>query len=104
MDQFENFSTISCTKSKLKGGQFDEKNANSCILGPILWAILDTLGGGGLPISPELSDFEIYEQFPTQNPNSNWGPFYEKNCQLMYLRPHFGGHFEKWGVCQSALN
>ena len=32
------------------------------------------------------------------------GPFYEKNCQLMYLRPHFGGRFEKWGVCQSALN
>ena len=30
MDQFEIFSTISCTKSKLKGGQFYEKNANSC--------------------------------------------------------------------------
>ena len=44
MDKFENFSTISCSKSKLKGGQFNEKNANSCILGPILWAVLDILG------------------------------------------------------------
>lgn len=50
MDQFENFSIIYCTKSKLKGGQFYEKNANSCILGPILWAVLDILGG--LPIGP----------------------------------------------------
>ena len=32
------------------------------------------------------------------------GPFYEKNCQLMYLRPHFAGRFEKWGVCRSAQN
>ena len=45
MDQFENFSIIYCTKSKLKGGQFYEKNANSCILGPILWAVLDILRG-----------------------------------------------------------
>ena len=28
-DQFENFSIIYCTKSKLKGGQFYEKNAIS---------------------------------------------------------------------------
>ncbi len=68
MDQFENFSSISCTKSKLKGGQFNEKNAYSCILEPILWAVLDILEG--LPIGPELSNFEIYEQFTTQNPNS----------------------------------
>ena len=27
-----------------------------------------------------------------------------KNCQLMFLRPHFGGCFEKWGVCKSAQN
>lgn len=32
------------------------------------------------------------------------GPFYEKNCQLMYLRPHFAGRFDKRGVCQSANN
>ena len=51
MDRFENFSTISPTKSKFKGG-----------------------------------------------------PFYEKNSQLTYLRPHFGGRFEIWGVCQSGQN
>ena len=55
MDQVENFSTISCTKSKLKGGQFYEINANSCILGPILWAILDILGAGGVCLSAQNS-------------------------------------------------
>ena len=39
----------------MKGGQLIEKNANSFILGPILWIILDILGG--LAISLELSNF-----------------------------------------------
>ena len=76
MDQFENFSIIYCTKSKLKGGQFNEKNANSCILGPILWAVLDILGG--LPIGPQSTDLKNFEQFPTQNPNSNGVCFMQK--------------------------
>ena len=45
MDKFENFSITYCTKSKLKEGQFNEKNANSCIFGPILWAFLTYWGG-----------------------------------------------------------
>ena len=76
MDQFENFSIIYCTKSKLKGGQFNEKNANSCILGPILWAVLDILGG--LPIGPQSTDLKNFEQFPTQNPNSKGVCFMKK--------------------------
>ena len=51
----------------MKGGQLIEKNANSFILGPILWVILDILGG--LAISPELSNFKIFEQFLAQNKN-----------------------------------
>ena len=43
MDKFENISIIYCTKSKLKGGQFNEKNANSCILGPMLFHKTDPL-------------------------------------------------------------
>ena len=122
-----------------------KKIANSCIWGPILWAVLDILGG--LPIGPELSNFKIFELFPTQNPNSkgvrfmkkianscilgpilravlknggsaNWprmdrfekfstfsytkselkgGLFYERNCQLMYLGPYSAGRFGQMG-------
>ena len=75
-EQIENFSIIYCTKSKLKGGQFVEKNANSCILGPILWAVLDILGG--LPIGPQSTDLKNFEQFPTQNPNSKGVCFMQK--------------------------
>ena len=43
------------------------------ILGPILWAISDILGG--LPISPGQNSpiLKFFEQFPTQNPNSKGG-------------------------------
>ena len=34
MDKFENFSTISCSKSKLKGGQFNEKKCQLLYFGP----------------------------------------------------------------------
>ena len=47
MDNFENFSIIYSSKSKLKGGQFFEKHVNSCILGPILCTVLDIVGEGG---------------------------------------------------------
>ena len=53
-----------------------QKNANSCILGPILWAVLDTFGGP--PIGPQLTDLKIFEQFPTQNPNSKGVRFMQK--------------------------
>ncbi len=88
IDQFENFSSISCTKSKLKGGQFNEKNANSCILGPILWAVVDRLGG--LPIGPELSNFEIYELLPTQIPNSKGVSFIKKLPIHVFKAPFWG--------------
>ena len=94
MDQFENFSTISCTKSKLKGGQFDEKNANSCILGPILRASLDTWGGGvcqsaqNYPILKFMNNFlhkiqiqrgsVLWKKLPTHVLKAPfWGPFWK---------------------------
>ena len=33
---------------------------------------------GGLPIGPELSNFKIFELFPTQNPNSKGVRFMKK--------------------------
>ena len=102
MDQFENFSIIYCTKSKLKGEQFNEKNANSCILGPILWAVLDILGGSAN--RPTIDRFEKFWTFFYTKSKFKGGLFYEKNRQLMYLRPHFAGRFLKWGVCRSAQN
>ena len=35
------FGAPNCRPLGEKGGLFYEKNANSCILGPILWAVLD---------------------------------------------------------------
>jgi hypothetical protein len=96
MDRFENFSTISYTISKLKGGQFNGKNANSCILGPILWAVLNILGGS--TNRPRIVQFWNSWTISYTKSKFKGGPFYEKNCQLMFLKPHFGGRFEKWGV------
>ena len=58
MDKFEKFSIIYCTKLKLKGGQFKEKNANSGILGPMLWDVLDILGGSAN--RPTIDRFEKF--------------------------------------------
>ena len=44
-----------------KGVSFMKKNANSCILGPILWAVLDILGG--LPIGPQSTDLKNFDNF-----------------------------------------
>ena len=57
MDQFENFSIIYCTKSKLKGGQFNENKSQLLYFRP---HIVGRLGA----INPELSNFKILEQFP----------------------------------------
>ena len=51
-----------------------------------------------------MDQFENFSILSYTKSNFKGGPFYEKNCQLMYLRPHFAGRFEKWGVCQSAQN
>ena len=63
---------ISCTKSKLKGGQFTEKNANSCILGPIFWAVLDILG-----VCQSAQNCPIYKFWTFSNTKSKFkgGPF-----------------------------
>ena len=55
-----------------------KKYANSCILGPILLAVLDILGG--LPIGPQSTDLKNFEQFPTQNLNSKGVRFMKKNA------------------------
>ena len=44
IEQFEKLSKISCTNSKMKGGHYYQKNADACILGPMLLAILDIWG------------------------------------------------------------
>ena len=53
---------------------------------------------------PKLDQFWLIRTFSCTKSKFKGGLFYAKNCQLMYLRPHFAGCFEKWGVCQSAQN
>ena len=88
------FKLFSDTKSELKGVRFMKKNANSCILGPILWAVVDILGG--LPIGPQLSNFKIFELFSTQNPNSK-GSVLLKKLPTHVLEAPFCGPFSKMG-------
>jgi hypothetical protein len=45
---------------------------------------------GALPIGPELSNFEIYEQFPTQNPNSKGVRFMKKIANSCIKAPFWG--------------
>ena len=47
----------------------------------------------GLPISPELTNIKISQQFLIQNPNLKGDSFKEKNCQLLYLGSHTVGRF-----------
>ena len=146
IDQFEKFSTITCTKSKFKGGQFYEKkcqplyfgphivgrfwhiggsanrprmvwfenfstcltqnphskgvhfikkNANSCIWGPILRAVLKN---GGSANRPRMDRFENFSTFSYTKSELKGGLFYERNCQLMYLGPYNAGRFRQMGV------
>jgi hypothetical protein len=44
-----------------------------------------------------MDQFENFSTFIYTKSELKGGPFNEKYCQLMYLRPHFGGCFEKWG-------
>ena len=67
MDKLKKISIIYFTKSKLKGGQLIEKNANFCILGTKLRAILDI--SGGLPIGPQWTNLKILQLFLIQNQN-----------------------------------
>ena len=67
---------MSCTKSKLNGGLFYEKNANSCICGPTMWAVSNKQTGC-LPSSPKWTNQNFLKQFLLQNQNSNWVYFIE---------------------------
>ena len=72
-----------------------KKIANSCIYGPILRAVLKNRGSANWPTMDRFEKFSTYS--PTKS-KFKGGPFYEKNCQLMYLRPHFAGRFGHiWG-------
>ena len=84
-----------------KGVIFKGKNVNSRILGPTMWTSLDILED--LPIGPQYNYLKILEQF-LYKILIQGGLFLEKNCQPIYLRPHFAGHFENRGVCQLAQN
>ena len=86
------FSTISCTKSEFKGGRFYEKNANSCIWGPILWAVWQKQG---FVNRPRMDQFQKFSTISCKKSKLKGSPFYEKNCQCMYLGPHNVGCFEQ---------
>ena len=57
MYRFENLSTVSYTKSELKGGPFYEKIASSCTWGPTMWANLDKWWLQ--PIGPNWTNFDF---------------------------------------------
>jgi len=61
-------------------------------------------GGMGLPISPVLSNYKIFEQIPKHNPNSK-GSILLKNCQLVYsfiLDPILQAVLKNGGCYQST--
>ena len=84
------FYTIAYTKSTLKGSVYWKKFANSCIWGPILWAVLTKKESANQPRMDQLKKFQ---QFPAQNSNNQGIRFVKKN-QLMYLGLHI---LNKWG-------
>ena len=93
MNQSQNFTTISSTLWKLKGGLFLTENCKIMYLGPHSAGILDKWGC--LPISPNKPNFKNFQQFPVKNPNWKGPLFYKK---IVYLRPHNAGQFTQIGV------
>ena len=63
--QFQKISTISCTKSKLKGGLFYGKSANLFIWGPPMRAVSNKCGC--LPIGPKWTNFEYSTIYCTKS-------------------------------------
>ena len=47
---------------------------------------------GGLPMDPKWTNFFTFYHTKSKLKGR---PFYEKNCQLMYLGLHNAGHFEQ---------
>ena len=75
IDQFRNFTTISSTKCKLKGGLFLAKNVRSWNWGPTMPAVLDKWGC--LPISPKWTNLEFFQQFLVQIEIEKWYVFWK---------------------------
>ena len=90
-------------KSKLKGGQFYEKYSHHKYFGPHIVGHFGHIGGSANQPRAEFSNFKIFRTI-SYTKSEFKGRSIKKNCQLMYLRPHFAGCFEKWGVCRSAQN
>ena len=78
-----------------KGDSLMKKIANSCIWGPILWAVLDILGG--LPIGPQSTDLKNFELFYTQNPNSKGVRFMKKIANSCIWGPILRAIFKNGG-------
>ena len=92
MDKFGKFSIINCTKYKLKGGQFIAKM-------PIFVFWVPHCGRFWSANQPRMDRFENFSTLSYTKLELKGGSiFQKKNCQLMYLRSHFEGQFEKWGT------
>ena len=84
-----------CTKSKF------EKIANSCIWGPILWAVLKKKGTANWT---RMEQFKKLQQFPVQNPNGYGVCFMKKFPTHVFEAPQCGPFRTNRGVCHSAKN
>ena len=80
---------------------FYEKNCQFIVWGPKLQAVWRYRGSAN---RPKMDQFEIFFIIHCTKSKMKGGLFYEKKCQLMYLRPYFAGRLQKWGVCRSAQN
>ena len=54
------------------------------------------IGGSANP--PTMNRFENFSTFSYTKSELKGGPFYEKNCQLMYFGPYNAGRFRQMGV------
>ena len=95
------FLSISCTKSKLKGGLFYEKMSSIGIWGSILWAVLAP--NRGLPISHKKTNLTIFNNF-LYKIQIEGGPFLWKIANSHIWGPTMQAVWNIWGVCQSAQN
>ena len=59
---------------------------------------------GGSTNRPRIVQLNFFWKISFTKSEYKGGPFYKKNCQILYLRPHIVGRFDVWGVCQLAHN
>ena len=62
-------------------------------LGPYIAGRFGHIGGSAN--RPRIVQFSNFRTFSYIKFKFKGGLFYAKNCQLMYLGPHFAGRFEK---------